>query len=275
MDTVIGLGSAGCNIAEEFKKYPQYSVYKIDTDLKGENCYGIIKQSNPEDYERNCPNMAAFFSDTSDDILFILAGGGKISGASLAILKHLKDKNINLLYIKPQKSDLSKQAALQDKVVFNVLQEYTRSGIFKKMYIASNAQLEELIGEVPILQHNKKINEFIASTIHYINIFNNTDPLIDNTELPSEVSRIGTFGTRNLLENSENYFYNLVEERNKIYYFAYPEEVLNTDTKLLKNIKEAVSENDLRASYQIHATKHVQPFCYFVSFSNVIQPVDN
>ncbi len=27
---IIGLGEAGCNIAECFRKYPQYNIYKID-----------------------------------------------------------------------------------------------------------------------------------------------------------------------------------------------------------------------------------------------------
>ena len=30
MDTVIGLGKAGCAIADKFSQYPQYRIFKID-----------------------------------------------------------------------------------------------------------------------------------------------------------------------------------------------------------------------------------------------------
>ncbi len=32
---IIGLGNAGCAIADKFAQYPQYDIYKIDVGLKG------------------------------------------------------------------------------------------------------------------------------------------------------------------------------------------------------------------------------------------------
>ena len=34
MKTIIGLGTAGCNIAASFSKYPQYKIYKINKGLQ-------------------------------------------------------------------------------------------------------------------------------------------------------------------------------------------------------------------------------------------------
>ena len=34
MDAIIGLGSAGCRIADKFSQYPQYEIYKMDVGLK-------------------------------------------------------------------------------------------------------------------------------------------------------------------------------------------------------------------------------------------------
>jgi cell division GTPase FtsZ len=49
---IIGLGQAGCNIAEHFKRYAQYNVFKIDTGLKKEKgVYALEHQNTPEDYE--------------------------------------------------------------------------------------------------------------------------------------------------------------------------------------------------------------------------------
>ena len=50
METVIGLGSAGCNIADCFAQYPQYKVLKIDSGIYGENCHFLPKYDTPEEY---------------------------------------------------------------------------------------------------------------------------------------------------------------------------------------------------------------------------------
>ena len=44
---IIGLGKAGCKIAELFKEYPQYTVFKIDSDEKlkrKKNCKSSRRQ---------------------------------------------------------------------------------------------------------------------------------------------------------------------------------------------------------------------------------------
>ena len=98
MDTIIGLGKAGCAIADKFAEYPQYKIFKIDSeglDPKRKNCHLLKKQDSPEKYEKATRTMKTFFSKTTDDILFVLSGSGIISGASLQVLKNLKDKNVN------------------------------------------------------------------------------------------------------------------------------------------------------------------------------------
>ena len=75
MDTVIGLGAAGCNIADEFAKYSQYKIYKIDNGLDGlkqEGVYDMPWQDSTERYEEKCPDMTNFFKGLSGDILFII-----------------------------------------------------------------------------------------------------------------------------------------------------------------------------------------------------------
>ena len=274
MDTIIGLGSAGCNIASIFEKYNVYSVYKIDVGLSGENCFDFPEQKSPEAYEANCPDMGAFLQNVSGDVLFIVAGGGQISGASLKILKQIKHCNISILYIKPDSKDLNNTGYLQNKLTYNVFQEYARSGIFKMIYIVSNKALEEIIGDVPIMEHDKKINEYIAGIFHYINQFSDTTPVINTYDPPKETARIATFGVYDMEEDEQDLF-ELKHLTDKCYYFAINEKTLKTDGKLLKKIKEHTSKNDVRASYEIHATNYENCFCYYLSFSNVVQPLDN
>ena len=76
MDTIIGLGKAGCAIADKFAEYPQYKIFKIDSealDSKSKNCHLIKRRHTPEEYEKTIRTMKTFFSKTTEDILFPLA----------------------------------------------------------------------------------------------------------------------------------------------------------------------------------------------------------
>lgn len=272
METVIGLGAAGCRIADAFAQYPQYTTYKIDNNLKGDNCFSLQPKLSPEDYERNVPDMSVFFQNIEGDILFVVGGGGKISGATLQILKQARVNNINLLYIKPYSKALTKTGLLQDRAAFYILQEYARSGLFANIYLVDNTLLENIIGEVPILEYNKKLNEVIVNAFHYINIFKNSEPLLQNMESPNPTQRINTLGIYDISNNEEKIFFSLQNVGYKCYYYAIPEQVLKSDGKLFKIIKDKAAEN--QSSYQIHTTKHAESFAYFIAQSGFIQSVD-
>lgn len=272
MDIVIGLGGAGCRIADQFSKYPQYEVYKIDVGLKGANCFALPLKNTPEEYENCVPDMSSFFKDVEGDVLFIIGGGGKISGASLQIMKQLKNCSINVAYIKPDTKSLTRISALQNRLAFNVLQEYARSGVLNKIYLIENTAIEKIIGDVPILEYNNKINETIVGCFHYINIFTHTQAMMESLELPKENHRISTIGILNIKDGTDAYLFPLQNVGHKCYYYAIPEEVLKTDGKLFKTIKEKVSED--HSSYTIHSTKHAESFAYFVASTNFIQVLD-
>jgi len=272
MDTVIGLGGAGCRIAEKFKKFPQYSVYKIDAGINGENCFSMRREQFPDSYEKNCPDMSHFFKDVSGDILFIIGGGGKISGATLQILKQLKFHNINLLYVVPGIRSLPKMALLQHRAVFSILQEYTRSAVFKKMFIVDNEEIEKIVGEVSIIDYNDKINDAIVNAIHYMNIFQHTTPFLENVEPTKETQRLATIGIYDIKNNVENVFFSMKNIGHKHIYYAINEDSLKTDNKLFKTIKDKAAED--RSSYEIHTTKYLENYAYLVLHSSHIQEVE-
>ena len=92
---VVGLGSAGCAMADALSVYPQYDIYKLDVGLprKG-NTYPVAKKSSHEEYDSQEVKLSQFMSKMNKDssMLFIMAGGGVVSGASLQILKQLNKK---------------------------------------------------------------------------------------------------------------------------------------------------------------------------------------
>ncbi len=274
MHTIIGLGSAACNIAEKFENNTKYKVKLIDANIDGNNCFSLKEQNTPEEYEKTVPDLINFFSDVTDNIIFITTGSGKISGASLKILKYLKDKNINILYIRPDTDLLSSQGKLQDKLTFKVLQEYARSGLFKKIYLVSNLSLENILGDVSIIEYNDRLNNLIYETLNSIILLEEQKPIIDNSTQPKDVSRIITFSIYDLENDTEKNFYNFEYIDDKCYYFIFNENELKSNEKLFRIIKnkmrEKTSENT-KISYKIFNTKYEQNYCFVVNYTKIIQ----
>ncbi len=270
MDTVIGLGKAGCAIADKFAEYPQYKIFKIDSEglnSKSKNCHLIKKRGNPEEYEKAIRTMKTFFSKTTDDILFVLSGSGMISGASLQILKNLKDKNVNILYIKPDLEFLGHTNIMQERVVRNVLQEYARSGLFNRIFLVDNKKVEEVLGEVPIIGYYDKLNDLIVSTFHMVNVYNHQEAIHATPFDTAETTRISTFGILNVDEGKEKLFFSLDKIREKCYYYAINSKVLETDGKLLRTLTDNINKNigkDVRAGFQVYSTSYEQNYGYLV-----------
>jgi hypothetical protein len=270
VDTIVGLGKAGCAIADKFAQYPQYKIYKIDSeglDEQNNNDYLIERYDHPEKYEKYPPLLNSLSSKVTDDILFIVSGSGCISGACLQILKHLVGKNINILYIKPDLEFLGNLNIEQERLVRNVLQEYTRSGIFNRMYLIDNTKIEQVLGEVPIVGYYDRLNNLIVSTFHMINVYNHQPPVHSTPFDINETTKISTFGIIDIESGEEKLFFSLDEINEKCYYYAINSKTLETDGKLLRNLTDSINKNidkDVKAGFRIHPTSYEQNYGYLV-----------
>ena len=101
--------------------------------------------------------MENFLGGLKGETLFILAGGGAISTASLRILEELNHKEVTILYVQPEIELLTGVQVLRERLVRGVLQQYARSAVFKRIYLVSNPELEKIIGEVPIMSYFDKL----------------------------------------------------------------------------------------------------------------------
>jgi len=273
MDTIIGLGAAGCNIADEFAKYSQYKIYKIDNGLDGlrqEGVYDMPWQDSVERYEERCPDMTNFFKNVSGEVLFVVGGSGNISGAALSILQHLKHCDINVLYIRPEIELLSTLKSRHEWVTFNVLQEYARSGVFKRIYLISNPFLEKNIGGAPVVGYYDRLNNMIVSTMHMINVYNHNEPVNSTFSEPEDMCRISTIGLSDLEKNEKKWFFSLDNVEEMRYYYAINIEELENNSELFKTIRDQV-KGEKKAGYSIYSTNYEQNFVYTVSYTSEIQ----
>ena len=160
-------------------------------------------------------------------------------------------------------------------MTYYVLQEYARSGLFKRLFLFSNLQLENILGDVPIMGYNDKLNELIVSTIHMINVYNNIEPVVKNFSDFKEQTRISTIGISNL-ENDKKLFFPLDSIREMRYYYAINRNKLETDGTLMRKITENVKkEVGLNVSYGIYATDYADDYVYCVANASMIQYREN
>ena len=293
MRVIIGLGEAGCNIADQFAKYPQYRIYKIDVGLEsfedlvidvGQDerikNFAMQIQQTSEDYEKNCPPMDKFFKDIRDDdeVLFIAGGGGKIMGASLRVLETIKNSKLSVMYVKPDLELIGGKKYILDRISYYVLQEYARSGMFERIYLVYNPSLEEMIGDVPVKGYFDKLNETLVQVVHNINSCKQLKPVFENRSDPEDHVRVSTIGTVHAETGVERMLFPLSDTTDKIFYIGVGKEVLENGEffKQLKiNMKKKAELENVSVSYVINETPHENSYVYVVAHTDEIQQEDN
>ena len=276
---VVGLGNAGCKIAKNFEKYPQYSVYFVDEGLKkSTKSFGITKRDSHEEYDSKQIRMTRFVNNMKDsrDCLFIMAGSGDVTGASLQVLKFLARRfKVSVLYIKPDHELLGKSAYLKDRICYNVLQEYARSGALESICLVSNNYVEEILEETLTADNYfDKMNELICYAYHMLNVFKRTEPVLDNLVKNETHAKISTIGLIDFDSGEEKMLFPLDEPSNKCYYYAISGEEIQKDYKILKKINKQVKSGlseELEPSYQIHSTNYETNFAFAEFWSSKVQ----
>ena len=274
MDILIGLGSAGYKLTKAFAKHPQYKIITIDHE-EG-STIRVPKHDHPEEYEKSFPSIGKHLKGVEGEILFIVAGSSIISGAALRVLEQLHGKgNISVLYIHPDVETLSDTRRLQTNVVFGVLQQYARSGVFKHFYAIDNQLIDKVLGGAPIMGYYDSLNEVIVATIHMINIFNHSEPVVGTLSNPKNICRISTFGILNPETGEESPFFSLDNAKEKRYYYAIPETELKTDktlmSKIMSQVKDTPQEKDIKVSYGVFSTQYSDKYAYFIESTSEIQ----
>ena len=273
---IIGLGKAGCAIADTFSQYSQYKIYKIDVGLEGKNSLKVKKQKGPEEYEANSPSMKTFFKNVSGKALVILGGSGDISAMALRVIEQIRSTcDVSVLYIRPDVQLLSEIKKMHEKVTFNVLQEYARSDQLAGLCLISNTELENILDNVPIMGYYDKLNELIVSTIHMINVYKNSDPVMGTLSAPGKTKKIYTVGIFDIENNEEKLFFPLDTVRERGYIYSISKDRLQSESGLHKQItfqmKEKLSDENANVSFGVFPTEYNVDYGYILAYSPNIQ----
>ena len=262
---LIGIGTAGSEIVNCFSDtHDKFIITSKD----------FPKCKTEEDFENKCPK---FKIPKSKACWFFVCGGSKCSSATLRILETLKNREINVVYICPD-SDLSGPTIMKrHRVVYNVLQEYTRSGLINSMCLISNKQVLTIIGDQPINKMYSSINTTIANTIETIMWFKEQSPIMGSLHKQKEISRIYTVSMGNIKNNEENLLFLLDNPTETWYIYSISKQEMENNKDLIPLIRSRVlndEENNINSSFVIYPSEHKQSYFYSVKLTHYIQPIE-
>ena len=269
---IVGLGNAGCKIASLFKSQSQYHVEIIDEGK------GIKKKNSVEEYDKvNYKPRKKAIKSATEGILFV-CGSGKIAGASLRVLEGLRHVKMTVVYLYPDLEFSSTKEIRRNRVHFNVLQEYTRSGLIEEIILLDNKVLLKHVGHGTVLSYFDKVNSFVYSIIHTLNYCDNVKPEFEAEQERKEISRISTIGWGDFEENKEKLFFSLDNITETGYIININEEELANDISVLPNVKSMVKENkklNRETSFAIWSTEEAMSYYYTKHYTHFIQEIKN
>ena len=275
MISIVGIGTGASAIAEKFKTQKNYKVYQLNNKCKkSKYSYKLKDYDTPEECEENIPNLKTFFKDITNNIQVFIVGSSKSSSYALGILEQIKDKEIEVFYVKPDIELLTGVPKLLENMTHGILQEYARSGLFSSLTILSNYEIEKNMPNLSIKNYFDTINQTIFSAVHYLNFFTHTEPEIGQVSRPAPINRIRAMGMLNLKDMSEKWLFDLDNPRETCYYICINGERLEKESGLHKQLVDMLKEKPRNAfrkvSYGIWET-HLQDFGFCVAHTNAIQ----
>ena len=271
---IIGIGKAGCRISNHLSNYPAYKTYQVDVENDNyKNFIPVKLQPSHEEYENEYADLKLGKLEGETTVVF--SGSGCISGITLRLLQQVCEKSdVNVLYIKPQKSDMSSLQSTRHKICSQVLQEYARSGVIKSIILVDNEKIETIVPDVEINNYWQPINCLIGDTYHMINVLQNTEALLKSNNQVPTTAKIKTLSVINFEEKKEEVFYDLEFPRAKNFYFALSEEYIKDKKELLNEVRSYTTSQQTErcdAAYAIYKTDYGQNYVYGVHHATFVQ----
>jgi hypothetical protein len=278
MISLIGIGEAGCNVVSLFESHKEYNCFLFSEGQENTKyTRKLPRATKAEDCEGEAPKLSSYKTKEAiqDRVQVFLCGSSFSANYTLAILEQIKDRQIDIFYIKPDVDLLIGEVKLQERAIFGILQEYARSGLFNSFTIFSNPAIEKTIGEIPIKKYFEMINKNIYYAVHYLNVFDHTTPLVGNLSKPSEVQKIRSVGIISVDKLSEQWYYDLQEDRDVAYYLCIATERLENDGKLHAKVVQSLKSKPRNAfknvTYAIYESPYESDFGFCVAHTNFIQ----
>ena len=274
---VVALGTEGCKIADGFGTYPQYDIFYCKVGASGPNTLNLPPFSSPEESEEVELDFDALRKISMEPVIFVVNGGEEESIYALRILEQIKNRALTILYIKPNLNLVNDKKRKIERMVFGILQEYTRSALFQRIYLIDFNQMQNIVGDVPIIEHAAIITKTIVDGVHLLNYLHHTDKIIDNLLPPNPINRICTLGLLNIESGHEEIFFDLKHMREKQIFYLLTTQDLTTNKNLMSVINGHVQKLKAESetvSFAVAESYHENSYACTVSYTNLVQGME-
>lgn len=282
MKNLLGIGQAACNVIEQLSQFPVYNCYYVSNEIERTTKFkfSLSPQPNPEKYEEiDFSKLHKWLEKIEKKCIVFVNGGSDSSAITLRALEHLHKKQVKMeiVYFMPEVDLLSEVKTLHERSVRGILQNFSRSGLFEKICLVSNTNLESLAGPTNVVDYYKQINNVFSSTYYMLDVFKNTKPITSTFKAPKESCRITTIGLCSM-EEQEKLFFPLENDVEMVYYYGINEEKLKTEENLFRTITNKVKEKiteERKVSFGIYPTQYEDDYIYVELFTPKIQLTTN
>tara|TARA_B100000886_G_scaffold340469_1_gene310236 strand:+ start:1596 stop:2462 length:867 start_codon:yes stop_codon:yes gene_type:complete len=280
LKNLLGIGTAGCNVVSQLSKYDSYASYYISNEIEKTTKYKFSLEvaTNPEEYENmDMKKLHSWLSKIKDQASVFLCGACESTGITLRALEKLHKQGVimDIVYFMPEVEVLSDTKTLLERTTRGVLQNYARSGLFQKICLVSNLELESLAGDTNVYEYYNQINSVFTSTYYMMDVFRNNKPVTSTFKIPKESCKITTIGISEI-NGEDKLFFPLTSEAEIVYYYGINEEKLKTEHNLFRtitnNIKSKIT-NNTKVSFGIYSTNYENDYVYAEYFSPKIQKI--
>lgn len=265
---VIGIGDCGESICTIISRYKQIKTSILKPGK------GLPFCKTHEEYEESVPKLGNKLRlGKEQDVWVIVSGASTCSGALLRILEQIKDRQVKVVYINPERFFLSEIKKKQHRLTFGVLQEYARSGMINSLWIFDNKTIGEIVGEGTLQDYYKNINEAVANVLMNLLWFKNTKPLMGSFHSPKDISRICSVAVGNIVNHSEKTYFSLDNITETCYLYSICKDDIEENKELIPTIRTKIlnEEQNKIATFGIWENQTQHSFFYSIKFTHFIQ----
>lgn len=210
--------------------------------------------------------------DDSNQLWAILVAGNAINFGSLSVLEKFDKKLINVVYIIPDmvyKTDFAKKT---HKIVYNVLQEYARSGKFRKISIFDLVEIEKELDNLNFENDNDLVLDIISYVLITDYDLDQIKPIKTTVKEVDEAVRIQSYGLLNIETNKEKKMFDIKYPREVVYRYIVGKDKIKEPLfrKNILNFLKTQGTENTKALFDLFEIEG-QNLCLVVRKSSLIQ----
>tara|TARA_R110000851_G_scaffold16567_2_gene53838 strand:+ start:27173 stop:28030 length:858 start_codon:yes stop_codon:yes gene_type:complete len=271
MKSVITIGKPAVYFGDFLGTYPEYTLYSFNhTNAE----FRVPIFSAAERYEDPLTGLDKYLATIADDLVCVISGGEVVSLICLQILEKLKNKNIEVIYLQPELDILNKTGIMVHNLVQGVLQEMTRSHVFKRFYFFDLALAKQVTPNAILSEVPKKVAEMCAQHYHTYSWLASQESVFGVNEDKIENATISSLSycDFNLTNVTDLGILGFIREQEVFY--GIPEKKLEEDTGLYDEVMKSFKsfkKEEIRTSFNVFSVPFDDEVVYIKNSTTAVQ----